>query len=85
MSADCVVEDLQGNSKPALIHMTHTDLNRIIAQLIASGFEFQTSASNSYFMEDGTEIIDYSFENVYGDSVVLEQFEFVNTVKEIRA
>jgi|GEM_PF-1000710 len=67
------------------ILISHTDLNRIIAKIMSNGYEFEVQHVNTLAFEDGTSIIDYSFENVFGDQIVLENFEFAQGVKQIRA
>ncbi len=65
--------------------ISHTDLNRIIAKIVANGFEFEVKQVNRLLFNDGTSIIDYSFKNVFGEKIVLENFEFAQAVKQIRA
>lgn len=65
--------------------ISHTDLNRIIAKIVASGYEFQVTQVNELEFEDGTAVIDYSFKNVFGEAIVLENFEFNHAVMQIRA
>jgi len=65
--------------------ISHTDLNRIIAKITASGYEFKVTQVNALEFADGTSIIDYRFENVFGEAVVLENFQFSQAVQEIRA
>jgi len=65
--------------------ISHTDLNRIISKIVANGFEFEVKQVNSLSFNDGTSIIDYSFENVFGEEIVLENFEFAQAVRQIRA
>lgn len=67
------------------IVISHTDLNRIIAKIMSNGFEFEVRHVNTLAFEDGTLIIDYSFENVFGEQIILENFEFAQGVKQIRA
>ena len=67
------------------IKMTHTDLNRILAKIAALGYQFKVENVNRFAFQDGTEIVDYRFENVFGESVCLENFEFNHQYKQIRA
>ena len=76
---------VQGNTIETEMLISQTDLNRIIAKISASGFEFKIKQVNSLQFEDGTSIIDYSFENVFGEAIVLENFQFSQAVKQIRA
>ena len=76
---------VDGQVSETKIKMTHTDLNRIISKLIANGYEFNVEKMNHLKFNDGTEIVDYKFENVFGESVVLDNFQFQQNVKQIRA
>lgn len=67
------------------IIMTHTDLNRIIAKISSLGYEFKIEKINHLDFGNGTEIVDYKFENVFGELVTLEEFSFSQRVKQIRA
>lgn len=82
--ASCILETLSGPISTELV-ISHTDLNRIIAKIVASGFEFEVKQVNSFLFEDGTEVVDYSFENVFGEEIVLEDFQFQKMVQQIRA
>jgi hypothetical protein len=64
--------------------ISHTDLNRIIAKLVAKGYNLDSSFQSIQF-EDGTEIIDCQFDQLPEGPVVLEEFEFADYVTEIRA
>lgn len=76
---------VQGEIIPTEMLISHTDLNRIIAKIIASGYEFEVTKMNELAFADGTSIVDYSFENVFGEAIVLENFQFSQAVKQIRA
>ena len=65
--------------------ITHTDLNRIIAKIVAQGYEFDADKLISVKFDDGTEVVDYQFGQVFGGPIVLEEFEFAHSVTEIRA
>ena len=67
------------------ILISHTDLNRIIAKIMSNGFEFEVKHVNTLSFEDGTSIVDYLFENVFGEQIIHENFEFEQGVKQIRA
>lgn len=67
------------------IQMTHTDLNRIISKIAAMGYEFKIENVNCMDLGNGTEIVDYKFENVFGELVTLEEFSFNQQIKQIRA
>ena len=76
---------VNGGAVEAQFIISHTDLNRIISKIVAMGYEFAIEKLESIHFEDGTEVIDYKFENVFGEKIVLENFEFFHQVKEIRA
>jgi len=65
--------------------ISHTDLNRMLSKIISEGYEFDSEKLNSIQFEDGTEIIDYQFDQLFGGPIVLEEFEFNHVVTEIRA
>jgi len=65
--------------------ISHTDLNRIISKIMATGYDFKVKQVNTLEFEDGTAIVDYSFENVFGEMIALENFQFSQAVKQIRA
>lgn len=67
------------------IIMTHTDLNRIISKISAMGYDFKVQEINRFDFGNGTEIVDYSFENVFGEMVTLEEFSFNQQIQQIRA
>ena len=65
--------------------ISHTDLNRIMAKIASLGYEFQAEQVSSIQFDDGTEFIEYKFDNVFGEQIVLENFEFSQVYKELRA
>lgn len=65
--------------------ISHTDLNRILAKLIAKGYNLDSSFYQSIRLEDGTEIIDCQFDRLPEGPVILDEFEFNDYVTEIRA
>lgn len=65
--------------------ISHTDLNRILAKLIAKGYNLDSSFYQSILFDDGTEIIDCQFDQLQEGPVILEGFEFNDYVTEIRA
>ena len=67
------------------LQMSHSDLNRIISKIVALGFEFKIENVNHFDFGNGTEIVDFKFENVFGQDIVLEHFEFNQAIKQIRA
>ncbi|MCH2233186.1 MAG: hypothetical protein MK078_02950 [Crocinitomicaceae bacterium] len=85
VKANCELHYDNGNSVQTSILISHSDLNRIIARIATMGFEFNVEQVNNFLLEDGTQIIDYKLENVFGESVVVEDFQFQDVVKQIRA
>lgn len=65
--------------------ISHTDLNRIIAKIAAEGYDFRIEEMSAVQFEDGTAIYDYSFENVFGKAIPLQNFHFSQAIKQIRA
>lgn len=64
--------------------VTQSDFNRILAKIAINGFEIDSTALNCFALGDGTEIIEYNFENSDQD-VVLQNFNFNNQVQQISA
>jgi len=64
--------------------ITQSDLNRILSKISINGFELQSSEITCYTLEDGTEFVEYNFENSSKD-VLLQNFNFNNQVKQISA
>ena len=63
--------------------ISQTDLNRIISKITANGYELKSEDITSLFLGDGTEIIDYNFNQSYDST--LYDFNFNNTYKQIGA
>lgn len=84
VTAQCDVTINRKNFSTTMM-ISHTDLNRIISKISAMGYEFKTENVCKMKIDEYTEILEYRFENVFGENIVLENFEFTNTVKEIRA
>jgi hypothetical protein len=74
-----------GRTSESKIIMSHTDLNRIISRIAAMGYEFKIENVNHFDFGDGTEVVDYKFENVFGQEITLKDFQFNRTIKQIRA
>ena len=49
------------------------------------GFAFKVENVNHLCFGDGTEIIDYKFENVFGEATAIHNFQFNQSIKQIRA
>ena len=84
VTATCEMS-FEGKTVLSQIIMSHTDLNRVIAKISSIGYEFKVENINHLCFEDGTEIIDYKFENVFGEAIALENFQFNQSIKQIRA
>lgn len=74
-----------GQTSETKILMSHTDLNRIIAKISSMGYEFKVEKVNHFDFGDGTELVDYSFENVFGQEITLTDFQFNKSIQKIRA
>jgi hypothetical protein len=84
VNAKCLIIT-NGKSIETELLITHTDLNRIIAKVMAEGYDFDISQQNRLSFDDGTEIIDYTFKNVFGEAVAVQNFHFVESYKQICA
>lgn len=73
------------NTTETKIQMSHTDLNRIIAKISSLGYQYKIENVRSMDFGNGTEIVDYKFENVFGELVTLEEFSFNQQIRKIRA
>ena len=76
---------LPNGSMETTFLISHSDLNRIMAKITSLGYEFKTEKVCSIHLEDGTEFVEYKFDNVFGEQVVLENFQFTKAIKELRA
>lgn len=65
--------------------INHSDLNRIIAKLIAAGINDIYNSAEHIQLEDGNEIIDFDFVKKNQKLVILENFYFNNSFWQIRA
>lgn len=84
VTATCEIQN-GDDIRETKILMSHTDLNRIISKITAMGYEFKIENVNHLDFGNGTEIIDYRFENVFGGLVALEDFNFIQGIKQLRA
>ncbi len=85
VKAQCLVQLPNAEPSPVLLVISHTDMNRIFARLSAAGLEYGESGTEIPLPDEDTSVFDYSFQNVFGQEIVLENFQFMNQVKEIRA
>ena len=76
---------IDGQQIQTQIQMSHSDLNRIISKIVALGYEFKIENVNHFDFGNGTEIVDYKFDNVFGQDIVLENFQFNKAIRQIRA
>ena len=65
--------------------ISHTDLNRILSKIISHGYDFNSSQISTIQFDDGTELIDYEFSDLFGEPIQLDDFQFTHQVIEIRA
>ncbi|UKN00613.1 hypothetical protein K6119_12820 [Paracrocinitomix mangrovi] len=84
VTATCEVNN-GSNVSEIKIQMTHSDLNRIIAKISALGYEFKVENVIHFELDNGVEVIDYKFENVFGELVTLDEFSFNQRILKIRA
>lgn len=74
--------------KSHLIHTTllisQSDFNRILSKITLNGFEIDSDSIINFTLGDGTEIVEYNFENS-DEAVSLQNFNFNNQVKQISA
>jgi len=64
--------------------ISQSDFNRLLSKLIINGFDFQSDDISSFILGDGTEIVEYNFENTEKE-VSLQHFNFNNQVTQISA
>ena len=64
--------------------ITQSDFNRMLSKIILNGYSIDSDSITSFWLGDGTEIVEYSFQNSPED-VVLTNFNFNNHVKQICA
>lgn len=84
VTAKCLIQNGQDTMETEM-QFSHSDLNRMISKIMAMGYDFKIEQVNHLDFGDGTEVIDYAFENVFGEAVTLEEFEFNHEVRKIRA
>lgn len=84
VTAKCIINNGEQFVETEM-QFSHSDLNRMISKIVAMGYEFKIEKINHLDFGDGTEVIDYAFENVFGEAITLEEFQFNNQVRKIRA
>ncbi len=63
--------------------ISQTDLNRLIAKMDNSGSDWLEDNMQMLYLEDGTQLIEYNFEN--SNNQVIHNFHFNNTYAQIGA
>jgi hypothetical protein len=61
--------------------ISQSDFNRLLSKIILNGYDMDSNTINTINFGDGTEIVEYNFEN----TVSLHRFNFNNHVKQISA
>ena len=74
-----------GEVSPLTMLISHTDMNRIMAKMAAEGFDFSDHTSGQYDLEDGSQMVEYRFDNETCSSFTINDFYFMNEMKQIRA
>ena len=64
--------------------ISQSDFNRILSKITLNGFEIDSDSIINFTLGDGTEIVEYNFENS-DESVSLQNFNFNHQVKQISA
>ena len=64
--------------------ITQSDFNRMLSKIILNGYQVESDSITNFYLEDGTEMIEYNFQNT-DESVMLSGFNFNNQVKQICA
>lgn len=64
--------------------ITQSDFNRMLSKIIINGYTVESDAITNFYLGDGTEMVEYNFENT-DESVVLSGFNFNHKVKQICA
>lgn len=61
--------------------ISQSDFNRLLSKVILNGYDLDKNTINTINFGDGTEIVEYNFEN----TVSLHRFNFNHHVKQISA
>lgn len=67
-----------------ILLISQSDFNRLLSKVIMNGYDIESNSVSNFMLGDGTEIIEYNFENA-NDSVSIQHFNFNNQVKQISA
>lgn len=79
----CVLVFAKKTVQTTLI-ITQSDFNRILSKLSINGCELDSNLISNYFLEDGTEIVDYNFSSE-NEQNKLQHFNFNYKVQQISA
>jgi hypothetical protein len=74
----------KSNTLNTTLLISQSDFNRMLSKIIMKGYEMDTDLITSFTLGDGTEIIEYNFENT-DNEVSLQNFNFNNHVQQISA
>ena len=64
--------------------ISQSDFNRILSKINLNGYEIESDSIVNFTLGDGTEIVEYNFENT-NEIVSLQNFNFNHHVKQISA
>ncbi len=74
----------KAHSVDTTLLISQSDFNRILSKITLNGFEIKSDSIINFTLGDGTEIVEYNFENTE-ESVSLQNFNFNHQVKQISA
>jgi hypothetical protein len=74
----------KSHSVDTTLLISQTDFNRILSKISLNGFEMESDSIVNFTLGDGTEIVEYNFENS-DHSVSLQNFNFNHQVQQISA
>ena len=74
----------KSHSVDTTLLISQSDFNRILSKITLNGFEIKSDSIINFTLGDGTEIVEYNFENSE-ESVTLQNFNFNYLVKQISA
>ncbi len=74
----------KSKSTDTILIISQSDFNRILSKVSLTGFEMDSSLIHSFYLGDGTEIVEYNFSKA-NNLVTIQNFNFNHTVKQISA
>lgn len=74
----------KSNSVETTLLISQSDFNRILSKINLNGYEIESDSIVNFTLGDGTEIVEYNFENT-SESVSLQNFNFNHQVQQISA